>query len=55
MKVEDKNFEIKSFKIIYIAPMKALVTEVTGNFSQRLEPFGMKVKELTGDSHLSRQ
>jgi len=55
MKVEDKNFDLKSFKIIYIAPMKALVTEVTGNFSQRLEPFGMKVKELTGDSHLSRQ
>jgi len=27
-----ENFNLKSFKIIYIAPMKALVTEVVGNF-----------------------
>ena len=41
-------------KIVYIAPMKALVTEVAGNFGRRLEAFGMTVNELTGDSHLSR-
>ena len=35
--------------------MKALVTEVVGNFSQRLESYGIKVRELTGDSHLSKQ
>jgi len=26
------RFDIKNFKIIYIAPMKALVSEVVGNF-----------------------
>lgn len=35
--------------------MKALVTEVVGNFQARLQSFGMKVRELTGDAHLSKQ
>jgi pre-mRNA-splicing helicase BRR2 len=26
------SFDLKQFKIIYIAPMKALVSEVVGNF-----------------------
>ncbi len=43
-----------AFKMIYIAPMKALVTEVVGNFSRRLAPLGLAVKELTGDSQLSK-
>jgi pre-mRNA-splicing helicase BRR2 len=34
--------------------MKALVTEVVGNFQARLESFGIKVKELTGDVHLTK-
>ena len=28
----DVNIDIKNFKIVYIAPMKALVSEVVGNF-----------------------
>jgi replicative superfamily II helicase len=40
--------------MVYIAPMKALVAEVVGNFSKRLEPLGLTVKELTGDSQLSK-
>lgn len=28
------------FKIVYVAPMKALAAEVTANFSKRLEPLG---------------
>jgi pre-mRNA-splicing helicase BRR2 len=35
--------------MVYIAPMKALVSELVGNFSTKLEPIGIKVKELTGD------
>lgn len=27
-----KKIDIKSFKIVYIAPMKALVSEIVGNF-----------------------
>lgn len=28
------------FKIVYVAPMKALAAEVTANFQKRLEPLG---------------
>ncbi len=31
------KFDIKNFKIVYIAPMKALVTEIVGNFQKRLD------------------
>jgi pre-mRNA-splicing helicase BRR2 len=41
--------------MIYIAPMKALVAEMVGNFSRRLAPYGVNVKELTGDMQLSKQ
>ena len=42
-------------KIVYIAPMKALVAEMVGNFSKRLEHFGLRVRELTGDVSLTRK
>ena len=42
------------FKIVYIAPMKALVKETVGNFSQRLGDYGVSVKELSGDINLSK-
>ncbi|QDZ24777.1 Sec63 domain-containing protein [Chloropicon primus] len=43
------------FKIVYIAPMKALAAEVTATFSKRLEPLGINVKECTGDIQLSKR
>jgi pre-mRNA-splicing helicase BRR2 len=49
----DGDFDLSKFKMVYIAPMKALVAEVTGNLSSRLK--GITVKELTGDMQLSRQ
>jgi pre-mRNA-splicing helicase BRR2 len=48
-------FDLPSFKIIYIAPMKALVQEMVGNFSSRLSSFGIQVGELTGDSQMTKQ
>ncbi|XP_014495737.1 DExH-box ATP-dependent RNA helicase DExH14 isoform X2 [Vigna radiata var. radiata] len=42
------------FKIVYVAPMKALAAEVTSTFSQRLSPLNMIVRELTGDMQLSK-
>ncbi|XP_006881253.1 PREDICTED: activating signal cointegrator 1 complex subunit 3 [Elephantulus edwardii] len=42
------------FKVVYVAPMKALAAEMTGYFSKRLEPLGIIVKELTGDMQLSK-
>lgn len=57
-KVRDERtgtFDLDSFKIVYIAPMKALVQEMVGNFSSRLSVFGVKVNELTGDNQLTKQ
>ncbi|KAG0047281.1 DEIH-box ATPase, partial [Gryganskiella cystojenkinii] len=45
----------ESFKIVYIAPMKALVQEMVGNFGKRLAPFGLSVQELTGDRQMNKQ
>ncbi|KAI4494071.1 hypothetical protein M0802_009225 [Mischocyttarus mexicanus] len=42
------------FKIIYIAPMKALAAEMTANFSKRLNRLGISVRELTGDMQLTK-
>jgi len=53
---EDKeSFDLNSFKIVYVAPMKALVQEVVSNFSKRLADYGVVVRELSGDSSLTRQ
>lgn len=45
---------LDEFKIVYIAPMKALVQEMVRNFTSRLQPFGMSVAELTGDASMTR-
>ena len=39
----DGTVDTSSFKIVYVAPMKALVAEMVGNFSQRLKKYGMQV------------
>ena len=51
---KDGSIDTSNFKIVYIAPMKALVAEMVGNFSTRLEPYGIKVRELTGDMNLTK-
>lgn len=48
------TIDTSKFKIVYIAPMKALVAEITGNMSHRLSPLGINVRELTGDMHLTK-
>ncbi|KAG9146680.1 hypothetical protein Leryth_005025 [Lithospermum erythrorhizon] len=52
---EDGSFNHSNYKIVYVAPMKALVAEVVGNLSNRLQHYGVQVKELSGDQTLSRQ
>ena len=49
------SIDFDAFKIVYVAPMKALVQEMVGNFNSRLGPFGIKVGELTGDSQMTKQ
>lgn len=45
----------KVFKIIYIAPLKALASEIVGKFSSALSYLGVKVRELTGDMQMTKQ
>ncbi|UXI20572.1 homeodomain protein EmxB [Sarcoptes scabiei] len=52
---DPRNIDINQFKIIYIAPMKALCAEMTSTFARRLEPFGVKVRESTGDTQLTQK
>ncbi|KAK4355976.1 hypothetical protein RND71_024947 [Anisodus tanguticus] len=52
---DDGTFNHNNYKIVYVAPMKALVAEVVGNLSRRLEHYGVTVKELSGDQTLTRQ
>ena len=52
---ETSEFDLDAFKIIYIAPMKALVQEMVGNFSKHLKTFNVKVSELTGNAQMTKQ
>jgi activating signal cointegrator complex subunit 3 len=42
------------FKIVYVAPMKALAAEMADNFGRKLAPLGVTVRELTGDMQLTK-
>lgn len=45
----------KTFKIVYIAPMKSLVAEIADKYSKVLSPLGVGVQELTADMQLTRK
>ncbi|OJJ77069.1 hypothetical protein ASPBRDRAFT_36265 [Aspergillus brasiliensis CBS 101740] len=47
--------QVEDFKIIYVAPMKALAAEVTEKLGKRLAWLGIKVRELTGDMQLTKR
>ncbi|RKP18260.1 Sec63-domain-containing protein, partial [Rozella allomycis CSF55] len=51
---ETGEIDTENFKIVYIAPMKALVQEMVNNFGNRLKEYGIKVAELTGDRQLTK-
>ncbi|CAE6409404.1 unnamed protein product [Rhizoctonia solani] len=44
----------KDFKIIYVAPMKALAAEIVRKLGKRLAWLDIKVRELTGDMQLTK-
>ena len=50
------NFTVRTdnFKIVYVAPMKALAAEITEKLGRRLAWLGIRVREFTGDMHLSK-
>lgn len=47
--------DLRDLKMVYVAPMKALVQEVVRTFSDRLAPLGLTVAELSGDSSMTQQ
>ena len=49
------NMAEKQFKIIYIAPLKALASEIVDKFTSALSYLGIKVRELTGDMSMTKQ
>ncbi|XP_036144237.1 activating signal cointegrator 1 complex subunit 3 isoform X2 [Monomorium pharaonis] len=53
--IQDGQLQKSQFKIIYIAPMKALAAEMTANFNKRLGRLGVCVRELTGDMQLTKR
>lgn len=52
---EDDTIRTDEFKIIYVAPMKSLVQEMTGSFSKALASYNLKVGELTGDHQMTKE
>lgn len=53
---EATDFAVHSedFKIVYVAPMKALAAEITEKLGSRLAWLGIRVREFTGDMHLTK-
>jgi antiviral helicase SLH1 len=47
--------QVNDFKVVYVAPMKALAAEVTGKLGKRLQWLGIQVRELTGDMQLTKR
>lgn len=45
----------RDFKMIFVAPMKALAQEMVENFRKRLSPYQLIVRELTGDMQLTKK
>lgn len=48
------DVDYDEFKIIYVAPLKALAAEIVEKYSQKLKWLGINVRELTGDMQLTR-
>ncbi|CAN8318015.1 unnamed protein product [Cochlearia groenlandica] len=51
----DRTYNHGNYKIVYVAPMKALIAEIVDNLSKRLKDYGVIVMELSGDQSLTRQ
>jgi antiviral helicase SLH1 len=50
----DLKVALNDFKIVYVAPMKALAAEITEKLGKRLAWLGVQCRELTGDMHLTK-
>ncbi|KAI1489464.1 Sec63 Brl domain-containing protein [Biscogniauxia mediterranea] len=50
----DFEIDTENFKIVYVAPMKALAAEITEKLGKRLAWLGVRCREYTGDMHLTK-
>ncbi|GAB1318885.1 Putative steryl acetyl hydrolase mug81 [Madurella fahalii] len=50
----DFAVQAEDFKIVYVAPMKALAAEITDKLGKRLAWLGLRCREYTGDMHLTK-
>lgn len=48
------NIDYDHFKIVYVAPLKALAAEIVEKYSEKLRWLGIRVRELTGDMQLTK-
>ncbi|CAK9441616.1 uncharacterized protein LODBEIA_P54840 [Lodderomyces beijingensis] len=48
------DIDYDEFKIIYVAPLKALAAEIVEKYAKKLAWLGIHVRELTGDMQLTR-
>jgi antiviral helicase SLH1 len=46
--------DLEGFKVVYVAPMKALAAEITEKLGKRLAWLGVRCREYTGDMHLTK-
>lgn len=51
----DFAVDLEDFKIVYVAPMKALAAEITEKLGKRLAWAGIRAREYTGDMHLTKR
>lgn len=51
---ESIEISYDDFKIVYIAPLKALAAEIVAKFSSKLSWLNVQVRELTGDMQLTK-
>ncbi|KAG8224071.1 hypothetical protein J437_LFUL001148, partial [Ladona fulva] len=52
IKIDEKDYN-GDFKIVYIAPIKALCSERYQEWIEKFSPFGLRVLEITGDTDSS--
>lgn len=50
----DGDVDLDAFKIVYVAPLKALAAEIVAKYAEKLRWLGIRVRELTGDMQLLR-
>ncbi|KAF1744996.1 hypothetical protein MXB_4405, partial [Myxobolus squamalis] len=49
----EKKIKINEIKVVYIAPMKALASEITQKFIKSLSFLNLNIKQVTGDTRIS--